>query len=140
MGEILTASLTILVAVILFILNELTLKPISEMRKLIGEVAYHLMYFAKYYANPTKSNLEQQIGVGNELRDMASKLYAYSVSISPKAYYFLRWFRKMPTLTDIQKSVSELIFISNSVTQGKPIEIHNSRKKIEKLLRFNFFV
>mgnify|MGYP001609894234 CR=1 FL=1 len=82
----------------------------------------------------------RQIEVGNELRDVASKLYAHSVSISPTAYNLIRIVRKMPHIKSIQESVNELMFISNSVISGKAIKIHESRKKIENLLGFNFFV
>ena len=40
---------------------------------------------------------------------------------------------------NVQKAVNELIFISNSVVMGRPLEIHEAKKRIEKLLGFNFF-
>lgn len=85
MSSVVTAALTALFAVIVFVAGQLAqrfiLEPIQEQRKIIGEIAFSLLFHANVMDMARRANsgliqIEEPIEVAKTLRSLAGRLRA----------------------------------------------------------------
>jgi len=113
--------LTIISAVIIFILGQMSLKliiePIQELKKEIAEVLNAMVFYADRTSNPNTNSQEVIDEVGKILRKHASNLEAKS-SIIP-FYKIFEILRVLPSKDNISKAKSFVIGLSNSLGPSK---------------------
>ena len=132
--EFLTAGLTIIGGIIIFIIgesiNQFMIKPVVSLKEEIGRVAYCLVYYADIYANPNIKNDTLIREASKELRARASELSAKSNAVSKIVLRLIC----LPKEEDMRRASSNLLFLSNSLFTGEPKENVDRRKRIEELL------
>lgn len=128
-------SLTIISAVMIFVLGQISLKliiePIQELKKEISEILNAMVFYADRISNPNDVIDE----VSKILRKHASNLEAKS-SIIP-FYRIFEIFRVLPTKQNISEAKSHLVGLSNSLSNsGNNNGMNNSTKNdnIKRLL------
>lgn len=132
-----TSGLTILGGVLVFVFGHIAVRffidPHVEQRRTIGEVVHALIYHADVYANPGISPKEVRDEVQRVLREKASLLLARTYAI-PLYNVFVSLRLSLPR-EDMYKVARSLMFLSNSVHRGDPMEIYNHREAIRMALR-----
>lgn len=117
-----TSFTTICGGVILLVVGQLIIRflidPLSDLRKLIGEISDILIYYANVYANPGAGDIEIQNVAQNEIRKMASLLRAKSNALP--IYDLFSKLRLVPSKKNISIASTNLIGLSNSLHQGNP--------------------
>ncbi len=107
--------LTILTAVIIFVLGQIILKfiiePLHEQWKVIAEIADALIYYANAF--PTDQESEKAKEAHDTYRQLATKLQAKTKMIP--LYSFLQRLNLVIDRSLITKAVRELIGLSNEV-------------------------
>jgi hypothetical protein len=138
MTSIVTAALTALFAVIVFVAGQLAqrfiLEPIQEQRKIIGEIAFSLLFHANVMDMARRANsgllqLEEPTETAKTLRSLAGRLRATLYTIP-----FYSTFTRLGTIpsADAVKSASQsLVGWSNSIHSGDP-DVHK-RAIVESL-------
>lgn len=138
MSSVVTAALTALFAVIVFVAGQLAqrfiLEPIQEQRKIIGEIAFSLLFHANVsdmaeLANAGLVQLEEPKEVVKTLRSLAGRLRSTLYTIP-----FYDTFARLGFVLskDAVKSASRsLVGWSNSIHSGDP-DVH--KKAIIKSL------
>ncbi|OHB91290.1 MAG: hypothetical protein A3D89_05805 [Planctomycetes bacterium RIFCSPHIGHO2_02_FULL_52_58] len=148
---VLTSSITVLSGILVFVGGQLIAKffiePIHEQRRLIGEIAHSLIFYANLYSNPVLSKPERQNEAQKVLRRQACQLRERT--------HVIPWYKLWQSLrvvikyNDIEEASSHIIGLSNSV-QTTPqltqemidltINDHIPRhvKKIKELLCIKF--
>ena len=143
--EMLTASYTVIIGVSVYvfsrIISKFIIEPIYEQRRVIGEIADALYFYARIYANPGSLSLQQLNQISDELRKLSTLLRAKTHLIP--FYGFFEKICVVPKLSNIREASSELIGLSNSL--GKPplrmtataIAVKNVKRadNIKKLLK-----
>lgn len=130
--------LNVLTGLLLFFLGQIIIRyfldPLTNYRRLVGEIGHVLFYYANIYMNPS-SDRSNEIGakVEDALREKAGLLFAVTYAIP--LYSFLEWVRLVPPKDSVRKAWQELTFLSNSVYSGKPKENREARKKIIDALK-----
>lgn len=132
------AALTILSGLALLVVGQIVIRsfvdPIYELRKLRGEIADALIFYASVYMNPSPGFRTPEIDEArNALRSLGSQLEAKSHAIP--FYRFFALIGAVPTLDSVKRARSDLIGLSNSL-QGGNIE-HNERHRKEILEALN---
>lgn len=111
---------TIISAVMIFVLGQISLKliiePIQELKKEISEVLNAMVFYADRISNPNSNSQEIVDEVGKILRKYASNLEAKS-SIIP-FYGIFELFRVLPKKQNISEAKSDLIGLSNSLSKS----------------------
>src|SRR3989339_892262 len=124
--EFITAGLTIIGGVTIYVIGELInqfmIKPVVELKEEIGRVASCLVYYAYIYANPKTTNRESELEASHELRAKMNNVSERRL----KRYHLSKG--------NIKKASEGLIFLSNALLSGKPLENYEKRKEIENLL------
>src|SRR4051812_330712 len=112
-----TSTLTLIVGVILYVfgqwISKFVIEPVYEQRKIIGEIADALIYYANVAPFENSSTKERVPEASANLRKLATSLMATTYLIP--AYGFLSrrdWVRK---IEDINIASRCLILLSNSV-------------------------
>jgi hypothetical protein len=144
---ILTSSLTIIGGVVIFalgqIISKFIIEPVHEQRKIIGEIADAIDFYANVYCNPGTWPKEKMDEVSQRLRQLATFLRSKSHLVP--LYGFLATLKMVPCAHAIQEASTELISLSNSL-YGEPgdrtrVVLSNADRadKIKKSLgpRFN---
>ena len=139
MSSIVTAALTALFAVIVFVAGQLAqrflLEPIQEQRKIIGEIAFSLLFHANVMdmarrANSGLMQLEEPTETAKTLRSLAGRLRATLYTIP-----FYNAFARLgfvPNSEAVESASQSLVGWSNSIHHGDP-EVH--RKAIVESLK-----
>lgn len=135
----LTASVTILGGVAIFVLGQLAAKffiePIHEQYKIIGDIAYHLVYYANIYSNPGIDMVEIRNEASTTFRQSACKLRATTHTI----FWYKLWqlLRLIPKQRDVYEASRLLIGLSNSMfreSMGNMIVDRDRPSEVGKLL------
>lgn len=135
--EFLTAGLTIIGGIIIFVIgqliNQFFIKPIISLKEEIGRIAYALIYYSNIYTSPTKNpyDRDKYMETAKELRNRASELRAKYTAVSSFA---LRFFRQ-PKKEHMALATNKLIFLHNSLFEGDARENDKVSNKIEDLLK-----
>jgi len=116
---ILTSSLTIIGGVIVFLLSEIINKfiisPIHEQKKIIGEIADSLIYYANIYTSQVGAKQEQLIEASEALRQLATLLRS-KTQLIPSYSVFVAMHVVLP-IDNINTASRELIGLSNAIFQ-----------------------
>lgn len=128
-----TAIITALLAVVVFVVTQsflkLLLEPIQEQKKLIGEVAHALLFYAN--VGPVGFSTEEREEVRMALRGLAGQLRA-SLFYVP-FYNTLAWMRRIPQKEDVLAAADELVGWSNSLNDERTDKTRRRRIIAEKL-------
>lgn len=137
---LLTSAATALGAVLCFvasqILGKLAIEPIQELKKLLGEIRYALVFHAQAISTPV-GNAEAEDEAAKALRKLACELRS-KVGAVP---FYDTWATLshgfLPVRNDSMEASKLLIGLSNSVHQINRSENNPTRiAKIERLLGF----
>lgn len=141
MSSLVTAALTAFFGVLVFVVGQFAqrffLEPIQEQRKVIGEIAYSLLFHAnamdvsRYERDGIKLlQVEDPIEVIKTLRSLAGKLRASLWTIP--FYNLFAKLKIVPKETDILSASQNLVGWSNNIHSGDT-DVH--RKTIAESLR-----
>jgi hypothetical protein len=134
---ILTASLTVIGGILVFVVGQIIAKffiePMHEQFRLIGEIANSLIFYANVYSNPGSGKPDKMDEASKMLRQQASQLMARTHAI--RWYKLWQFLRIVPKYVDVIEASRNLIGPSNSIHQGNPMVNNDMRKGIEKRLR-----
>jgi len=141
MSPTVTAALTAFFGVLVFVVGQFAqrffLEPIQEQRKVIGEIAFALVFYAN--VSDTEDNrrrglapleIEDPNTVSKNIRTLASKLRAGLYTIP--FYGFFSLLRLIPKKQAISNASAQLVGWSNSIYRGDP-DVH--RDKIAEQLK-----
>lgn len=113
----LTAALTIIGSVIVFVIGEILSKffidPIKEQKALIGKVEDELTFYANVYCNPNINRGNRTVEAEDKIRQLSTLLRS-KTQIIP-CYSLWGKLRLIPTKKNINLAASELIGLSNSI-------------------------
>ena len=129
---ILTSSLTILGGVIVFVCGHIAVKffiePVQELRKLIGEIAFSLSFYAnQIHGNSTKTEEAREI-----FRNQACQLRKFLRLIV--FYEFISCgLNALPSRKDLEQASAFLIGLSNDC--GKGPQGYDRSTEIRQLLQ-----
>lgn len=136
-NSLLTAALTIIGGVSIYIFGDLTSKfwiePINNLKISIGKVNYGLIYYAHYYCNPGVGPKEKLDETSEELRKLASELSTANFAVNGRVLFVL--LRVIPNKKHVEEAVSCLIGLSNSVHNGDTKYNYENKSKIKALLK-----
>ncbi len=141
MSSLVTAALTAFFGVLVFVFGQLTqrfmLEPILEQRKIIGQIAYSLLFHAnvmdvsRFEREGQKLvQVQEPLDAVRTLRDLAGKLRATLWTIP--CYGLLANLRVVPKRKAIMAASSGLVGWSNSIHSG---DTHVHRRAIAENLR-----
>lgn len=134
----LTSALTIFGGIVVIVVGQIATKffiePLHEHRKIIGEIAESLIFYADLYTNPGVGERQAMDQAKRVLRQEAAQLMATSYAIQcRKVARLLRI--SMPEPSDITEARKSLIGLSNSIHQGDPKQNLEWVEEIRKRLR-----
>lgn len=137
---LLTASLTAIGAVVVFvvsqILGKLVIEPIQDVKKILGEIRYALVFHAQAILTPV-GDREGEDRAAEALRKLSCDLRSKigSVPFYDRWAYVSRGF--MPRRANAREAAKHLMGLSNSVYESPRPESNGKRiSKIERLLGF----
>lgn len=146
-----TSSATIIGGLVLLILGELVVRfviqPLEEQKKLIGEIADALIFFASVYSNPplrlpgsrdTTPRMHPEDGspwhvAGERTRQLAAQLRARTYVIP--AYRALAALRLAIARPRVEEASNKLIGLSNQIIRGDGAMNYLAANEIRDLLR-----
>ena len=133
---LLTSCLTVLTGTTLFVIGQIVSKfliePILEQRRVIGEIAYSLIFYARDYTSPGLGKRDRMDEASEVLRQHASQLRARTHAIP--WYGFWALLRRVRKYEDVLEASKRLIGLSNSIHQGDGLRNYQLARDIEKLL------
>ncbi len=136
MTEAFTAALTVLGGVVVFTLSQLILaflvEPLREQAKVIGEILFGLVYYAREYANPGTNRPNERDAAENAFRRYASQLRATTHAV--RCYRAVERWHLAPPRADVAEAVGLLIHLANSICSGDGRENRRDADAVERLL------
>jgi len=138
----LTAALTIIGGVIIFVTGQLILRfivePIQDLNRLRGEIAYSLIFYSNVYMNvpPPYTDLSED----NKSRDEVQKIFRQLASQLCPKINIIPWstawgmLQIVPKFQNVTLATTELIGLSNSIHAVNVDFNRIRREKIETLL------
>lgn len=99
------------------IITKFFIEPLHEQSKLIGEIAYSLIFYANFYSNPGIGNFEKIEEASKVLRQQASQLLENSYAI--KLSWLWELLGVIPKQQNIIAASKILIALSNFVLSSK---------------------
>jgi len=139
-----TIFYTVLSGTLVFVIGQIIQKffidPIHDQKKIIGDIADNLIFYAQIYANPAKETSDKYNEASKKIRELSSKLSSKTYLIP--AYKYLTLFKVVKDINKIKEASRSLICISNRVYEngatkdGINLGIKNSEEadKISELL------
>lgn len=138
---LLTASLTILGGIAVFVVGQIVEKffidPLDKFRRTLGDISFNMIYFANIYTSPGIGDKETMDETSRKLRELASRLISDSQAIN--GYRLFSLLRFIPTREHVRESTNKLLALSISVHRGDVIMTDQWRKDISSLLRLGIF-
>jgi hypothetical protein len=135
-----TAALTVFAGFVVFVLGQIVqrfvLEPIQEQRKVIGEIAHALLFYANVYRVPeaeeyermSKERIADLEEARKTLRGFAGRLHTSLWNIP--AYDTLARMGRVPKKADILTASKELVGWSNMVYGSGPSESVEKRRRV----------
>lgn len=140
---VLTSSLTILGGVVVYvagqIISKFFIEPIHEQKKIVGEIADALIFYANVYYNPGTGSKKKMNEASERLRQLATLLHSKTHLIP--WYKFFEKTRVVLKSPSIEEASTKLIGLSNSINIppniATKVALKNSERadKIKKLLK-----
>jgi hypothetical protein len=117
MSELLTAGITVALGFFVFVLGQFTqrlcIEPIQEQKRVIGETAYLLDYYANV-ASVAKAGLTEE--ASRELRRLAGELHSTLRTVL--GYRFFEFLRVVEKRDNVMRATMELKWVSLSIRMG----------------------
>ncbi|MGZ3159023.1 MAG: hypothetical protein ACXU7D_02315 [Burkholderiaceae bacterium] len=137
---LLTSSLTALGAVFVFVvsqlLGKLVIEPIQDLKKVLGEIRYALVFHAQAISTPV-GNFDMEVEAAKVLRKLACELQSKIASVPCYDYWAARAKGFLPTRESAMEASKQLIGLSNSVHQPDRSDKNVARvSKVEQLLGY----
>jgi hypothetical protein len=114
MSELLTASITVILGYLVFVLGQFTqrlcIEPIQEQKRVIGEIAYLLDYYGNV-ASASKAGLTEE--ASRELRRLAGELRSTLRTVL--GYRFFAFLGVVEKKDDVIRATTELKGVSLSI-------------------------
>jgi hypothetical protein len=147
MGELtkifLTAGLTILGGVVVFVFGQLIAKfviePMHELKRVFAEIRFALIYYAQAIHTPVPGDVKRSEDAAVALRRHAADLWAKVTSIPCYGCLAKLSFGFLPDFASCRRAVSQLIGLSNSVHKEDRSRNQDRVEKISRLLGFQEF-
>jgi hypothetical protein len=135
--EKMTIALTILSGLALLVVGQIIIRsfidPVYELRKLRGEVADALIFYANLYMNPGHEHKSPEIDAAvNALRSLGSRLATRRYAIP---FYRLFVFRAVPPSDSIERASRNLTGLSNNIYRGDIAYNEKRRRDIVEALK-----
>lgn len=129
----LTSSLTIIGGVTVYALSQIVVGPIFEQRKIIGEIADALIFYANVYSSriPGLTSKDKIDAASKRLRQLAALLQSKT--------HLIPWYGVFERLRIVHKSAAiedastALIGLSNSVGDSSPQSSERVRGDVNKI-------
>jgi hypothetical protein len=131
-----SAIATIVGGVIVYFFGHMSVvlfvEPIHRLRRLIGEIADSLVFYANVYCNPKEFNGEKKDEAKEELRRQCSQLRA--------RVYAVPWYglwasiRIVRKKADVEEASAIMMELSNSIVVGEEKENGRRQGRIQELL------
>jgi len=138
-----TAFLTVITGACVFVSGQIVIeflvKPLLELRKVIGEICHILHYHAPVICNPRPKNAQgknpDEENTSKRVRELASMYLTRTVQIPPPAYVVCALLRLTPSRSKAHEVYKSLIFISNAIGELALVsDIAHHLAKIELVL------
>jgi len=132
-----TTALTIVSSLALLVFGQIIIRslidPVYEVRKMCGEIAEALIFYANFYMNPghTQKSPEKDEAV-NALRSLGSRLEARRYAVP--FYSSFAFLKAVPSAGSIERARSNLVGLSNSIYDGKTEYNEQRRRSIIEAL------
>jgi hypothetical protein len=149
--EIAIVFYVILAGVIIYVAGQIIVKividPVQELKRVIAEIAFKLIYYSHVYrltssGDDEASEEEAQKSVDSEKLEQAADEYRKLASMLNAGYRlvpfyaFARWLFFLPREADIMEARNSLLEMSEEIFAApKSFVISERRKSIEKLLK-----
>ena len=135
---VLTAALTVIGGVLIFVIGQIiskfVLEPLQELKKLLGKTSYSLVYFAREIHTPVEGDTDKCKIASDEFRKLSSSINSSVESIP----FYDCWSRLsngfIPSRHAISEAASALIGISNSVFEKDRSKNQSREATIKKIL------
>ena len=132
----LTAFGGICVFVLGQILSKFFIEPIYEQKKVIGQIAHYLSFYAGQITSPGKDDVEGiKTKASNQFRQLSCELKSKTYCIPLYRLWSVTGF--IIKNEKIQECHTALIFISNSLFTGKQKENRDKMEKIKTILKID---
>lgn len=136
-----TVFATVISGVLVYLLGEILkehwLEPYHQYKKLKGEIAFALVYYANCYGNPmilsqaSNEEIDERNGISKELRSLSSRLYA---TAETRAFGAIG----IPKQKEICEAARSLMGISNGLLVINDEHFHDNVKlacHVKKMLK-----
>jgi len=138
-----TIALTILSGLALLVVGQIIIRsfidPVYELRKLRGEVADALIFYANLYMNPGHAHKTPEIDAAvNALRSLGSRLATRRYAIP--FYRLFVFLRAVPPSDSIERASKNLTGLSNSIYSGNVGDNEKGRREIVEALKLRIRV
>jgi hypothetical protein len=134
----LTAAVTVVGGVLIFVIGQLVskfiLEPLQDYKQLLGNVSYSLIYFAGEIHTPVPGDTERCQIAHDEIRKLAAGISSYVESIPLYTVWSWLSFRFIPSRKLTKDAVSALIGISNSVPGNDRSHNGSREETIKRIL------
>ena len=137
-----TVFVTVISGVLVFVFGQTILKlvidPVNEMKNHIGNVAFSLLQHSNVYGNAEVLNANDNLSnIKTELRSHASNLLR-STSIIPFYSKTSKLF-SLPSEEEVEKAITSLIALSNSLVIGNPRHIAEKEREVFESLKIYLY-
>jgi hypothetical protein len=140
MGEL---NNTVIAGVMVFVLGQLAarfvLEPLAEWRKLRGEIAHALHFYANVAVGEGLHSAEFGEQAVKHYRDLASQLWQRAHAIPAPLYWLLVRFKMVPSWPQVREVSAALTGLSNTVfrreSDGLGRSLIQRREEIREALR-----
>lgn len=118
------------------ILSKFFIEPIYEQKKSIGQIAHFLIFYAGQISSPGKDDIDGiRTKASDKFRQLSCELKAKTYSIPLYRLWSFTGF--IIEKEKIQECHAALIFISNSLFNGKSEENRDKTEKIKTILNIS---
>lgn len=140
MSQAITVGLTIFGGVCVFVIGQIVtkffLEPLYEQRKIFGEIAEGVLYYAQYFCNPGEDDVGGCRSKGaDETRKLCTRLLARTSAIP--FYKLFVCLKLVPKSEDVVSASEKLMGISNSFFRGEASRNDNAAQEIKTLLKIS---
>ena len=137
---LLTSFFTTFGAVLVFVasqlLGKLVIEPVQDLKKLLGEIRYSLVFHAQAISTPV-GNIEAENEAAKALRRLACELRSKVGAVPYYEFWASHSHGFLPSRNDALEATKLLIGLSNSVHQVERSEKNGRRvSKIEQFLGY----
>jgi hypothetical protein len=130
-----TVFLTIFSGVLTFVIGQvfvkLVIEPVHELKKTLGQISHALIEHANVIANPGVPSKEVIDQASKQLRGLSSQLHAH-LYLVPLYVVTARIFF-LPSKQNVREASTNLIGLSNSLSQPTPGIYEQSARRIESI-------